>query len=210
MSDWNDCIVTYIDLAFMDELIAQGKSIATSLMENLHATVRCEITNQMPSHSCSYVWNDSALLLANIMDDSTYEQIMREIDTLKKRVDTLRKCYAISVKGQAMPEAPTICRFCPRDLGDPPRFVYIRASSYAFANCFKIETALGHLRKEYYIDSRIREKIPSLKESGRYSVSMLPRNVQRDICVFDEYLWPGPSEWIGSKNKLHGSTAADE
>ncbi|MFH2036864.1 MAG: hypothetical protein ABIJ45_10710 [Candidatus Zixiibacteriota bacterium] len=108
---------------------------------------------------------------------------------MKRQVDKVRSSYVISVKGHTIALPKTQCPFCFSTPDDPARFVFIKASSYAFANCFKIEHELGNLKKAYYLDSRIVDEIPDINTANRQPMALLPDNYIRDICLFDGYLW---------------------
>jgi hypothetical protein len=73
-------------------------------------------------------------------------------------------------------------------IGEQPRFVYLKASSYAFANCFEIEKKLGKkFKKEWYIDQHIFNKMNATVNYQSESFEMLPTNEKRQIFMFDGY-----------------------
>ena len=123
----------------------------------MHKIAYDAANNSVPKHKKVYYWNDSVLMLA--LPDSThdYEPIIREVNGLKRAIDRIWPTYAISMKGQTIPETLP----CTRDhlTGgwiDQQRAVYIQASSLAFSNCFEVERKLGKIKKKpWYVDERI-------------------------------------------------------
>ena len=117
-----------------------------------------------------------------------YEKIMRELNDIKPKIDSVSPSYAICVKGQVIPESP-----CQYDTNSAvqPRFVYLKASSYALANCFEIEKALKKLEMDWYVDSRIAEKIPVFAECDQHEVAMLPPG-KRKVYVLKGPIWKQP------------------
>lgn len=189
MSNWEDCIVSYFDLIDISKMIAPGNSKATDLMRQLHVLVYKSINIDMPTHRHAYAWNDSAMFLAFPKNDGDYETIMRELNTIKPRFDSICRSYAICVKGQAMPEPP--CAYGTETDGQS-KFVFLRASGYAFKNCFTVEEQLKHLKMDWYVDSWITHKIPSFPKSDRYDVTMLPTSRKRGVYVLKGQIWEQP------------------
>lgn len=186
------CIVTFMDLAGTRKEIDDDSAIATGIMRNFHQAVYNETINEMPTHEHSYTWNDSVLLLA--YTDGAYTnitKIMKEADNLKKKVDRIKKCYAISVKGMSFSEP---C-YCSGNLFEgsnieQPKFVYLKASSYAFSNCYDIERKLGKKhKKNWYVDDRIVKNSQIEESSVTDKFTMLPENEKRRIHMYDNYLW---------------------
>lgn len=104
MSDWQDCIVTLLDLIDIKELIKKGDSLASSKMRAFHIFVQKETQNRLPLHQNIYAWNDSILFLSFTGDShSLYEPIMKELDAFKALIDRQWESYAISVKGKTFP-----------------------------------------------------------------------------------------------------------
>ncbi len=184
MTTWNDCIMSLLDLVGIRKLVAEGRSDGTRTMIDFHRLVQAESAEALQYHQHVYVWNDSILLLALLDSKHVYfEAIMKEVDGLKRKIDSHCQCYAISVKGKTfpMPSAPTV----------DDKFVFLRASSYALANCFTIEKALGGtFRKPWYVDIRIAKRIrPSTPFCNRRAVTLLPYSKPRYIYMYDTYLW---------------------
>ena len=68
--------------------------------------------------------------------------------------------------------------------------MFIEASSYAMANCLEIPDCFtkGN-RHSWYIDSRIKDAVPQLREPvHQQSVKLLPKREERMIYAYDE-LW---------------------
>jgi hypothetical protein len=187
MSDWQDCVLSYFDLIGITEMITTESSRASNLMRELHFLVRKSIIYDMPFHSHVYTWNDSAMFLSFISNDVDYETTMRELNALKPIVDTICSSYVICIKGKAIPEPP--CNYGPERNGDDPRFVYIKASSYAFANCYTVEEKLKMYEMDWYVDDRIVSKIPSFPKCKEHAVKMLPDGDERNIHVLKGLIW---------------------
>ncbi|MGA2240315.1 MAG: hypothetical protein ABSG74_14005 [Candidatus Bathyarchaeia archaeon] len=189
MSNWSDCVVSYFDMIGIRKRINSANSEASDLMRNFHIFVRRSIFTDMPTHDHAYVWNDSAVFLAFPQSDGDYETIMRELNALKPKLDSICPSYAICVKGQAMPEP--VCRYGTEAEGQP-RFVFLKTSSYAFANCFEVEKELSkrkRLRMDWYVDSHIARKIPNFPKCDRYAVTMLPSGRKRSVYVLKGSIW---------------------
>lgn len=186
--DWPHCIVTVIDVIGIKDLAKIGDSRASTQMRRLHALTRTAFYSGMPMHAHSYCWNDSVLLLAYWNQDlEAARSILAEASKLKRNVDSqIDKSYAISVKGQAFPETTS------ERLGIPDeqsRCTILRASSYAFANCYQIEAEAkrNRLRASWYIDSRLEQAIDrtAYKE---FSMTLLPGQRNRRILLFNDYI----------------------
>jgi hypothetical protein len=192
MNNWPDCVVSYFDLIDIRKMITTGNSKASDFMRQFHVLVYKSINTDMPAHHNAYVWNDSAMFLAFPRIDGDYETIMRELDTLKPIVDSICPSYAICVKGQAIPEP--VCDYGSEANGQP-RFVFLKTSSYAFANCFEVEKELSkrkRLRMDWYVDSRIVRRIPTFPKCKRHYVKMLPSGRKRNVHVHKGSIWKQP------------------
>ena len=185
--DWQDCIVTLIDLVGVKKKADQG--IGSKLMLELHKIVMYERGN-LHAIKHIYVWNDSVLLLSYVSESaSSFEGAMKDADKLKQQVDMLDfgYCsYAIAVKGQTFPSVGNGATHV-----ESPSLTVIKASSWAMANVFEIERTLGKkLKKPWYVDDWIMENIHTSEKFQKRSMPMLPENSKRTIYVFDGYLWP--------------------
>jgi hypothetical protein len=189
MSDLADCIVSYFDLIGIGEKITAENKEATDLMRTFHVFVNNSINFGMRAHQLAYVWNDSAVLLAFPQDDSGYETVMRELNEFKAKLDSINPSYAICIKGRAIPEP--VCGYGTVEDGQP-RFIFLKTSSYAFANCFAVEEELKKLRMDWYIDGQIAAKIPSFPKCDQHAVEMLPDRTKRDICSIKGSIWELP------------------
>ena len=121
---------------------------ASTLMRRFHALVTGEI-GTLQSVARAYAWNDSVLLLSYVNNGSaSFESAIRDAEKLKRQIDGLVASYAIAIKGRAFPYAT----YPSRKSG----VTIIEASSWAMANCFEVEKALGaKWQKPWYIDIRI-------------------------------------------------------
>ncbi|HUU39492.1 MAG TPA: hypothetical protein VMW42_00980 [Desulfatiglandales bacterium] len=192
MNNWLDCVVSYFDLIGIRKMITARNSRASNLMRLFHTLVYNRINTHMPAHYNAYVWNDSAMFLSFPQNDGDYEIVMRELNVLKPIVDSICPSYAICIKGQAIPEPA--CGYGTKTNGQP-RFVFLKASSDAFANCFEVEKELckkKKLKMDWYIDSRIARKIPAFAKCDRHDVAMLPSGRKRNVYVLKGSIWKQP------------------
>lgn len=194
MSCWKNSIVTYMDLVGIKSIAEDGNSKATYIMRKMHDLVEAEMHHEMNNHDNCYVWNDSVLLLS-IIDghgkNRDVKEVMREADNLKRKIDSVCKCYAISVKGRIFPDVQMPDRAAINgEVADQSRFIRLKTSSYAMGNCFLIEGRLGKkLLKPWYIDGRIAKELDTEQTKTKHRVKMLPENKKREIFVYDDYLW---------------------
>lgn len=187
---WIPCIVTVLDLIGTRKQTASGTG--SNLMLRMHRCAAECIRNGMPLHKQGYIWNDSVLLLSE------------KASTIKERLDVLFeleafKCeleaacgvglYAISVKGKTFPPITLPPAQKPEDA---ERAVILKTSSWAMANCFTIEQALGKHRADWYLDSRLTRglKLPDIFKSE--PVELLPDNEARDIHMYKGRLFEPP------------------
>lgn len=162
----------------------QVPGLASKRIRQFHALLVEQVKSGLGNVTHAYAWNDSALLLFHVGQDSdSYAVAMRESDTFKRAVDALCACHAIAVKGQAFPS---------RNGQNEPggRVTVIEASSWAMANCFEIERDLAGQRAAWCIDGRIVKKMSCSTPSQTYKVKLLPSNRPRVVHCFKSYLWP--------------------
>lgn len=185
MSTWRDCIVVLMDLTGVKKRAFEGNASATSLMRSFHQLVHREMAAGLRELDHAYVWNDSVLLLARVDEPRAYARVMHAADDLKRRVDTVAPSYAIAVKGRAFPGAI-----------QGARVTVIKASSFAMANCFEIESEAKRkeLRKAWYVDVRIARRVPEARGTQWCSVKLLPSGKHRRIYTHDRYLWGANDE----------------
>ncbi len=199
MSEWKRSIITYIDLIGTKDAATYPDSRATDLMRQMHTLVDTTMSHNMPNHNCCYAWTDSVLLLAYLDNPhhvSDHDSILQEADSLKKKIDAIClsrgisvQSYAISVQGKVFPDDEPLSGLNVR-ITQQLKFVRLKTSSYAMGNCFIIERRLGKkLKKPWYIDSRIAKHLSTNKIPSKHSIKMLPRNENRDVYVYDDYLW---------------------
>lgn len=184
MSDWHDCIVILMDLIGVKELALSGDSQASLLMRRFHAMVRKEMHIGLSSLTHAYVWNDAVLLLAYVDGgQDTTEKIIRDAARLKKKVSTLKQCYAIAVKGQSFP----IELRPSQHKRDDVRVTVLRTSSYAMANCFQVEAAIKKRKfnMAWYVDERIAKKLAAPRHQS-ITVKLLPSGNSRKIYAYTE------------------------
>jgi hypothetical protein len=184
--EWRDCIVTMIDMVGVKNRTGADGS---TLMRQLHALVTREAP-YLGSVAHTYVWNDSVLLLSYLDGEPSFESAIRDAERLKRKIDNLASSYAVAIKGQAFPPTPG-----QQNLPNPHNVTLIEASSWAMANCFIVEKALGRkCKKPWYVDSRITAKIETSQTSSSHSIKLLPEQTARKIHAFDGYLWENPGD----------------
>ena len=172
-----------MDLIGTRKLALDGNRAASKKMRAFHKLVRREMTAGLRSLDHAYLWNDSVLLLAYVNHrPHTYENALHSVDDLKRKVDLIARCYAIAVKGQVFP------------INIPPadaRVTVIEASSYAMANCFRIEkqAKTKKRRNDWYVDVRIAGNVRRARTAKWIAVSMLPSGKCRRVYTHDGYLW---------------------
>ena len=191
MSKWRNSIITYIDLIDIKNIEIEGNIRATDIMRKMHTLVSENMTNGMLNHDHCYIWNDSILLLAYLDQGTDENSIIKEADQLKRKIDKICSSYAISVKGQTFPDdlisQTTIIN---EQASSKHRVIKLKTSSYAMGNCYRIEERLGkRLKKPWYIDSRIGKKLNTNCKFSKHQVKMLPNDKERDIYIYDAYLW---------------------
>lgn len=189
MSDWRDCIVTFIDMIGVSYLLQKQSSEAVSLVRRMHRVIQ-NASQALEHHEEICFWNDSILAVGFVDETSeSYERIMREVRYLKTIVDAIKPSYAICVKGKSFPPPPNELNSLPS--GVNPRMIYLQASSLAFANCFTIEKELKKHRKSWYIDVRIIRQVSSRKPDLSKRVTLFPQSTKRSIHMFkDDYTKP--------------------
>jgi hypothetical protein len=183
MSRWRDCIIVLMDLIGLRRRALEGDSAASALMRSFHKVIRQEMADGLHGLDHAYVWNDSVLLLAYVGDRrQAHESAIHAADTLKRKIDAIAPSYAIAVKGRAFPSTAG---------SDDARVTFIKASSYAMANCFEIEAeAKSKRRREaWYIDVRIARKVPRARSSQWIAVPLLPYGKRRRVYLHAGYLW---------------------
>lgn len=187
---WTPCIVTVLDLIGTRKQTLGGTG--SKLMLQMHRSAAERIRNGMPLHKQGYIWNDSVLLLSE--KASTIKErldVLFELEAFKLELE--EECgtglYAISVKGKTFPpvELPPAAK-----AEDADRAIILKTSSWAMANCFAIEQALGKHRADWYLDSRLTRglKLPEMFKSE--PVELLPDNEARDIHMFKGRLFEPP------------------
>lgn len=184
---WQHCIVTLIDIVGVKSQ-AQN-NVGSSIMLQLHQTVLAEIQDNKYSFTHTYIYNDAVQILSYVNEKKdSFQTAMRETDRLKRRIDETqdnsRKSYAIAVKGQSFPNI-----HYESEKPKTTSVTVIETSSWAMANCFKIEKELGRLRKAWYVDGRIAKKIQTEQEYEKHPVSLYPSSQSRNVYCYKGYLW---------------------
>lgn len=191
MTEWRNCIVTYIDVIDIKKLALDGTSQATDLMRKLHRITEARMNCGMDAHAHAYTWNDSVLLLGYLDGGNSARILLGEADSLRKTIEhEVGNCYAISVKGQTFPEPelPFAAVFNGQ-ISEQPRSIVIKASSFAFANCFHIEAILGRRYKtDWYVDGRLKDAIEK-KPHAIDSIDLLPGGELREVHMFNGSLY---------------------
>ncbi len=178
MKSLRDCIVSFIDLNNIGELLGERSKKGVRIMHGLHQLVSRQV-HTLTAHEEVCFWQDSVLLLAFVDESAeSFSRVMNDVKRLKEAIEGLNPCHAVCVKGQAFP-APAV-----RSRKTKPRAIYLSASSLAFSNCFKIEHELKKYRADWYIDSRIIGKVNTRTPDHSVPIKLLPKNLPRTIHVF--------------------------
>lgn len=188
MRSWSDCVVTLIDLIDIKELAGVPTTEASEKMRAFHQLV-ANRSHHLLFHQHVYAWNDAAAFVARIDNPDAPRHVLQELDELKRLIDEIQSSYAISVKGQVFPE-PLHVGEASSDIGaGTAKFQFLHVSSFAFANCFLIEKALGALEKRWYVDARLRDAVKDAASRSEHAVSLLPGGRKRKVLAFSNYLW---------------------
>lgn len=183
--NWPPCIVTAFDLVGTRSLAASGKG--SSAMMTMHSRAVAKINHGLPLHSHGYIWNDSVLLLSYMTEPNWSKNgFFAELNEFKSFLQQAcgASMYAISVKGLAFPNDITAPAVFDGQVAWQPRAVVLKTSSWAMANCFLIEKALGHHRADWYIDSRITTGADLPKPFASEATDLLPKKESRRIDMF--------------------------
>ena len=166
MNKKQDCIVSLIDLD--DTMKKQSPS---KLMRKLHQRVS-DFAHNLTRHDEVCFWQDSVLLLAPVdLTEDSYKRAMNDVKSLKDAIDALHACHAVSVKGRSFPP-PKPLRY------NKPRTIYLSASSFAFTNCFTIEKELKDWEADWYVDSRIIQRIKAREGDFTRQIALLPEGTK--------------------------------
>ena len=184
-SDWPPCIVTAFDLVGTKSRAASGRG--SSKMIEMRSFAVAKVNNGLPLHSHAYIWNDSVLLLSyETKPTQRRRELLAELEDFKTALE--QRCgartYAISVKGLAFPQDDIAAPVFQGQIANQPRAVVLKTSSWAMANCFVIESTLGHHRADWYIDSRITRDTHISEPFARESLSLLPKKKSREIHMY--------------------------
>lgn len=192
MANWQHCIVTFIDVVGIKSLASSNDGAASRKMRELHSLGLNYASQMMPLHAHTYLWNDSALLLAYVEQDLAQAPgVMKEANDFKKAIDDIGECYAISVKGKVFPDLnPFAAPVFGGQISDQPRATVIKASSFAMANCFLIEENLGKLhQKTWSVDCRIARCLSTLQKYTEHQIELLPGNKSGTVRLYEGNLW---------------------
>ena len=178
MSDFQDCIVSYVDLNDVGRILSRESRRGVQTMRKLHRLV-ASYAHTLSAHEEICFWQDSVLLLGHVATTSeSYQRIMSDVVRLKDRIQKIQPCHAVCVKGKSFP-APII-----HSRQSNPNVVYLSASSLAFSNAFHVEREMGHHAADWYIDSRIVRRCRFRTADLCKVVKLLPTNAERDIHLY--------------------------
>lgn len=185
--EWKKCILSYIDIIGVK---AHAKdSRGSSIMRRLQCCVTDGFEKHLLRHDHAYVWNDSVLVIAFFKNERGEKmRLLREVNGFKRHLDkTLdMPSFAVVVEGMIFPANEYLPG--PGLNGvDSSKVTVLKTSSWAMANCFKIERELKKYKMSWYIDSRVTKR---LRRSSRIEqVRLLPANRKRAVLMYDDYLW---------------------
>lgn len=158
----------------------QNSRQAAKLMREIHSIVS-NTCNPLTCHSEICFWNDSVLLYAPLRSKTEgHLEIMKEVQLLKGKIAVKSPNYAICVQGQSFPPPTNQSQMS-------DKLHFLKASSYAFSNCFGIEKFLGPIyRKQWYIDERIKKRIKIDATPIEVPFPMWPTRKHRIIFMYDD------------------------
>lgn len=196
--DWLPCVLTAFDLVGIKNLAASGE--ASSVMMNLHRHAVGKINHGLELHSHGYIWNDSVLLLSYMTEPNWSKcNFFAELDDFRTSLQNAcgMSVYGISVQGMAFPQDMFESAVFNGQIAHQPRAIVLKTSSWAMANCFRIEKVLGHNRADWYIDSRITVGADLPPPFASEAIDLLPKNESRDVHMFNGSI--RPTRWpLGS------------
>ena len=179
-----DCVVTFVDLIGTGDEYAVETGQSSQKMMDFHDTA-ARTAPDLTVHDHVYAWNDSAVLLAFVdSSQKDWTPIMEDVARFIDEVETIERCYAISVKGQSFP-AP----LRQKALGNGANFTFLSLSSYAFSNCFRIEKELKRYRRRWYVDGWVKQRLPGSLRGKVRSVRMLPKYSERNVYMYRKTPW---------------------
>lgn len=149
------------------------------------------ITSELPSQAQAYLWNDSILLLSLYATKATErKKVLQELSNFKSNLE--ESCsvstYVISVKGKAFPASTNSSPCNMEQFNGGPRIIQLKTSSWAMANCFRIENELKKHRADWYLDSRIIRGLEMAPPKNIDEVKLLPRETKREIYMYSGQL----------------------
>ena len=178
MSDFQDCILSYVDLNDVGRILEGESRRGVRIMRKLHSLV-ASYAYTLRAHEEVCFWQDSVLLVGHVTNTSeSYQRVMSDVVRLKDRIQKLNPCHAVCVKGQSFPAPPVRAR------PGKPKVIYLSASSLAFSNAFHVERELGSHEADWYIDSRIVKLCRFRAADLRKEVKLLPSNAKRKIHLY--------------------------
>lgn len=178
MNDWLPCIICYVDMIGLSKLALESLNIATKKMRDFHSLASQYIL-KMNHHDHVYVWNDSAAFVSHPkQNEDDYRFVIQELIDFTNETQNIASCYAVCVKGTSFPPPPPK----PRCL---PKYSFLTVSSWALANCFKIEKELGKYRKLFYIDGRIIRQGAMRPGDEISDMTMLPKYYKRAVHMYN-------------------------
>jgi hypothetical protein len=178
MSAFQDCVVSFIDLDNVSEILFREGRRGVRIMRDLHRLVACHAPSLSAQAEICF-WQDSVLLLGHVTKSSeSYRRVMSDVIRLKDTIQKLHACHAVCVKGQSFSS-----QFA-HSVGNRPRIIYLSASSLAFSNAFRIERELGSHVMDWYIDSRITRRCRFRCADRHEKVELFPPGSERQIHLY--------------------------
>ncbi len=186
-----ESIVSYIDMIGVGELLGSARSQeAIELMCSMHKLAYSAGSNQMPAHDHIYFWNDSILAYGQAGSRAACEAVMKEVNGLKRTVDRICPCYAISIVGDTFPEPFAHLGYHFGHDFSQSKTVFLRPSGIAFANCFTVEKVLGRKHKKpWYLDQTIAAQLDVDRAFTTDQVTVYPGGTTMTVRIYDGDLW---------------------
>lgn len=185
-------IVSLIDLiGISDYLKTEDYPRAVDLMLQMHKRVYEDANRRMPRHRNVYFWQDSCLLYAEVRPDEDFHPVMKEVNGLKRSIQQICPCYAITIFGGPFEEVFPTTGF-QYGIGDysQPKAVFLRPSGMPFANCFLVEKVLGKKHeKPWYVHDAIANRLSTEQTWNADTLDLYPQGATGTFYVFDGDLW---------------------
>lgn len=197
MDNMRRCVLTFLDLIGMRDLIANDRHQASAAMERLDGVCYGRCLDQLKHHDHLYAWNDSVLLLSYLEplpQPRALGDVLREVSDIKEAIDAAcgMPSYAIVMKGMTFqPNALELRADAHYGSAHLPAYHYIRASSMALANTEVVQKEFPDRKYGWYVEKRVVTELPEPmrnKLTLKGKIVAFPELEEREIYTADGYL----------------------